>query len=137
MSTEFRDESVSANAPVPNIGAWYRYSPSKRWLVSARVDWLSANINDFSGEIWNISAGANFQISQRIGVGVAYQYFELDGSVKQSNWIGDVHTVVQLVALLEAAQYCDAVFHAGFFHQDFLKSPFQGRILFNVLPILI
>ncbi len=92
MSTEFRDESVSAKAPVPNIGAWYRYSPSERWLVSARVDWLSANIDAYSGEIWNISAGANFRITQRIGVGVAYQYFELDGSFKESNWTGNIHT---------------------------------------------
>jgi uncharacterized protein YfiM (DUF2279 family) len=92
MSTEFRVEPVSANAPVPNIGAWYRYSPSDRWIVSARVDWLSANIDVYSGEIWNFSAGANFRITQRIGVGVAYQYFELDGSFKDSSWTGDIHT---------------------------------------------
>ncbi len=92
MSTEFRAESVAAEAPVPNIGVWYRYSPSDRWFFSARADWLSANIGVYSGGIWNVSAGANFRISQRIGVGVAYQFFELDGSVKKSSWRGDVHT---------------------------------------------
>ena len=90
MSTEFRTNSVSASAPVPNIGAWYRYSPSDRWLLSARIDWLSASIDEYSGGIWNSSVGANYRLSQHFGVGAAYQLFQLDGSVKNSNWRGDI-----------------------------------------------
>jgi len=92
MSNEFRVNSVSASAPVPNIGAWYRFSPSDRWLFSARFDWLSASISEYSGGIWNVSAGANFRLSQHFGVGAAYQFFQIDGSVKNSSWRGDIRT---------------------------------------------
>lgn len=90
MSTGFRRESVSASAPIPNIGAWYRYSVSERWLLSARVDWLSASVDDYSGGIWNVNVGANLSFSDHFGAGLAYQFFELDGSVKNSDWRGDI-----------------------------------------------
>lgn len=92
MSTEFRNESVSASAPVPNIGARYSYSPSNRWLISARVDWLSADIDEYSGSIWNASAGFNLRISEHLGGGVAYQFFEIDGKIKNDSWYGNIST---------------------------------------------
>jgi hypothetical protein len=91
-STEFRRSPVSASLPVPNIGAWYRYSPTERWLLSSRVDWFSANIGDFSGGIWNIAVGANFSVTDHVGVGLAYQYFEIDGAIRESRWRGDLNT---------------------------------------------
>jgi hypothetical protein len=87
-SSGFRRESVSAHAPLPNIGGWYWYAFSPRWLLKTRVDWLSASIGDYSGGLWNAHAGINFQPWRNLGFGLAYQYFAIDVDVSKSNWGG-------------------------------------------------
>jgi hypothetical protein len=83
----YRDD-VSASAPLPNIGGWYYFSPSKRWLIEARLDWLSASVGDYSGGILNSSVGVNFQLLKHLGVGLSYQYFRLDVDVDSNDWKG-------------------------------------------------
>jgi hypothetical protein len=90
ISTEFRKSVVTASAPVPNIGAGYLFSPSKRWLLGVRVDWLSADVSDISGRIWNVAGSANYQLTKKLGVGLNYQFFEINGSTASSNWRGDI-----------------------------------------------
>jgi hypothetical protein len=89
-TSEFYTSVVSADFPFPDIGAWYRYSNSDRWVFHARVDWLSASTSDYSGGIWNASAGVDFALSKHFGMGIAYQFFELNGSIKEDNWRGDI-----------------------------------------------
>jgi len=92
LGTEFREARASASGPLPNIGAWYRYSPSDRWLMSARFDWLSAKVGNIRGGFWNIAAGANYRLSEHVGVGLAYQLFELDGQLYEDRWRGQLKT---------------------------------------------
>ncbi len=84
----FQRGSVSSGVPLPNIGAWYYYSPAPHWLLSARLDWLSANIGNYKGGLWNSAVGANFQISRHFGIGLQYQFFQLDVDVDKSDWKG-------------------------------------------------
>lgn len=91
-TTEFQVNVVSANFPFPDIGAWYRYSIDDRWLFHTRVDWLSASTGDFGGGIWNASAGVDFALSKNVGIGLAYQFFQIDGTVKEDTWRGEVRT---------------------------------------------
>jgi len=88
MTSEIRRSSNSASVPLPNIGAWYRYSPSNKWLFSVRADWLEASIDSTSGSITNLLAGVNYSLFDNIGVGLAYQRFSLDVSLRESNWRG-------------------------------------------------
>ena len=76
--------------PIPNVGALYQYSPSRKWLISARVDWLSASVGNYSGSIWNANLSANYQMGEHVGVGLGYQFFEIDGKLTEENWKGDV-----------------------------------------------
>jgi hypothetical protein len=87
-SSGFRRESVSADAPLPNIGAWYWYALSPRWMVSTRLDWLGASIGDYSGGLWNANAGVTFQAWRNLGFSFSYQLFKLDVDVKKSDWRG-------------------------------------------------
>ena len=84
----FERGAVDASAPLPNIGAWYYYSPSARWLFQARVDWLSASIGDYSGGLWNVAAGVNFQFTKHFGLELDYQFFQLNVDVDDSDWNG-------------------------------------------------
>ena len=90
QTSEFYASVVSANFPFPDIGGWYRYSNSDRWVFHARVDWLSASTGDYSGGIWNAAAGVDFALSKHLGIGIAYQFYELDGSIKEDNWRGNI-----------------------------------------------
>jgi len=88
----FRRESVTANAPLPNIGAWYLRSLSENWAFSARFDWLSADVGDYDGTLINASAGINYRIFEHVGLGLSYNLFQLDIGVDKNGWRGDVRT---------------------------------------------
>ena len=89
-TTAFRRSRATAEFPFPNVGAWYRYSPNRNWLFTARVDWLSASIDDYSGDIWNVAVGANYRFAKHVGIGASYQYFEIGGGLSKPNWRGDI-----------------------------------------------
>ncbi|MGI9220476.1 MAG: hypothetical protein ACR2QS_05505 [Woeseiaceae bacterium] len=89
-STGFAVSKASASLPIPNVGAVYQYSPSSKWLFSARADWFSASVGEYSGGIWNTMASANYQITERIGLGAGYQFFQLDGALEADRWRGDL-----------------------------------------------
>jgi len=89
-TTGFHKASVSAGIPLPNIGAWYMYSWSPKWLFQARLDWLSASIGDYSGGLWNAQAGIHWQAFKRVGVGLYYNNFVIDLDVDKSDWHGAI-----------------------------------------------
>jgi hypothetical protein len=90
--TEAYRGSVSAGAPLPNIGAWYTYSWSPKWAFVTRLDWLSASYDDYSGSLWNASAGVNWAVFEHFGVTAAWNFFKLDVDVDKSDWQGSAET---------------------------------------------
>jgi hypothetical protein len=84
--------SVSEEAPLPNIGAWYDYSISPRWALRSRFDLLSADVGDYDGVMLNASIGVNYQALEHFGIGLNYNYFKLDIGVDKSKWQGNVET---------------------------------------------
>ena len=78
----------SADAPLPNIGAWYTWAPNDRWAVTSRLDWLSASIDPYDGTIVNASAGFNYRITKNIGAGINYNVFTLNVNMSDSGWSG-------------------------------------------------
>ena len=89
-STEFRSESAKLTAPLPNLGIWYRYSPSKKWLLEARLDWLDVSFDQLSGSLTDIRVSADYSFNQHFGIGLAYQLFRLDADYKSDDWSGRV-----------------------------------------------
>lgn len=87
-TTEFERKVVDASQPLPNIGGWYNFSPAKRWLLHARVDWISANIGDYDGGLWNTSVGVNYQAFRHVGFDLSWQYFNLHLKVDKTDWHG-------------------------------------------------
>lgn len=83
-------KAVSAVAPLPNIGVWYAYSPSEKWVFDVRLDWLDASIGEYSGVLINAAAGANYQVFKHAGIGLKYQRFSLRFDIDKSDWHGDL-----------------------------------------------
>ena len=85
---EFQKRRVSALLPLPNVGAYYYYSPHPKWSLGARVDWFGITIDEYSGGLWNIAPMVNYQIVRNFGVGLDYRFFFLDLKISQENWNG-------------------------------------------------
>ena len=90
-TTGFQRGDADASQPLPNIGGWWNFSPARRWLIHTRVDWISANVDKYDGTLWNAEVGVNFQAWRHVGLGLAYQYFDLDFSVDDKDWIGSIN----------------------------------------------
>jgi len=58
-TTQAARRSVSADAPLPNIGAWYKYSIAPRWALRARLDLCSAGVGEYDGLMVNVALGLN------------------------------------------------------------------------------
>ncbi len=89
-SSEFKRVEASKSQPLPNVGAWYNYSPARKWLLHGRVDWISASIGDYDGTLWNTSIGVNYQAFRHVGFVLSYQYFNLNLTVDKSDWKGEL-----------------------------------------------
>ena len=50
-----------------------------------RVDWLSVSVGDIDGSIFNAAAGLNYSPTEHFGVGVIYNLFELDVTIRDPN----------------------------------------------------
>lgn len=87
-TTGFQRAEVSDNQPLPNIGGWYNFSPAKNWLLHARLDWISANIGDYDGSLWNTSVGVGYQVWKNVGFDLSWQYFNLNLNVDSDDWTG-------------------------------------------------
>ena len=64
------------------------YSWSSKWMLQTRLDWLSASIGDYSGDLWDAQVGINYQAFKNIGFGFYYNVFELDVDIDKSDWHG-------------------------------------------------
>jgi len=84
----FQQKRVSVLIPLPNIGAWYYWAPNEKWAFTARVDWFSINVDQYSGGLWDIIPGVRYQFAKHFGVGVDYRFFLLDASINNDNWTG-------------------------------------------------
>lgn len=89
-SLEYTRESVAGSQILPNLGTWYYFSPARNWLLHARVDWIGASIGDYSGALWNVTAGVNYQVLKNVGVNLYWGYFNLNGDVDSSDWRGSL-----------------------------------------------
>ena len=81
VGNEERSASVKAGVPLPNLGIWYMYSWSPKWVTTVRADWLEVDLGEYSGNMYDLSAGVNWQFSRHVGVGLAYQAFDFSAAV--------------------------------------------------------
>tara|TARA_R110000787_G_scaffold60220_9_gene136588 strand:- start:1045 stop:1935 length:891 start_codon:yes stop_codon:yes gene_type:complete len=94
-ATSFERSSVNVVAPLPNIGAWYFYAPHPKWMLTARVDWFALSVGEYSGGLWDLGAGVNYQFHKNIGVGLNYRYFDFTAKVDKTNWDGEFSLIFQ------------------------------------------
>lgn len=87
-SSGFKRDEVSGSQILPNIGAWYHFSLAEKWLMHARVDWISADINGYGGHMWNTTLGVGFQAWRHVGFDLYWQYFNVQLRADKEDWRG-------------------------------------------------
>lgn len=95
--TDFRFERKKVNGiiPLPNIGFWYNFAPTTKWLLSTRVDWFGISVDEYSGGLWDLEGKVQYQLFENIGIGVSYVYFSVNAEVEKSNWNGSFDLTFQ------------------------------------------
>jgi hypothetical protein len=91
VSNDFKKNTVSSIASVPNIGFRYLYAPSKKWSLQARADYFSLNTSDYGGHLWNLGASANYQLFNNVGIGLSYKIFNTKLKISEELWNGSVN----------------------------------------------
>ncbi len=72
-------------APLPNLRAQGFYAFTPKWAVAGAVGWLSANYGDYEGSFIYVHARTTYRITERFGVGLGYQYVDVDLIHNKSN----------------------------------------------------
>ncbi len=85
---EFRNPKFSVLLPLPNIGGWYHWAPTPKWVFLTRVDWFGLTIDQYGGSLWNVAPGVKYQIIKNFGIGVDYRFLFLSAKVNESDWKG-------------------------------------------------
>lgn len=86
--------AADALAPLPTLGLYGAYAFSPKWLLVSRVDLFSLNYGRYSGSLIDFNLGAEYQVSDWLGLGLGYRYVEMDlkakadGPINGEEWVG-------------------------------------------------
>jgi len=88
-TASFQRSNVEVTLPLPNIGFWYFWAPYEKWAFTGRIDWLGASVGNFSGNLWGLNPGVNYQAFKNIGFSAEYKYLALKAKVDKESWKGN------------------------------------------------
>ena len=71
-------ESKDLVAPIPAIGAHFRYTLLPRFMASGRVKWMKATISDYTGSMLQWRAGLDYFFTPNFGIGAAWDSTDID-----------------------------------------------------------
>jgi len=82
-------EEADVLAPLPVLSLHGNFALTDRWAVAARVDWLSVNYDDYSGNLRATGLDVVYQPFRHIGFSFGYRSLSLDVDVDSGNdWTG-------------------------------------------------
>jgi len=91
----FEKSKKSITIPLPNLGLWYYYAPTTKWAFTARLDVFAISIGDFSGSLWDITPGVQYQLFNNVGLALNYRYIKIGAKFDTADWKGDVDIIFQ------------------------------------------
>jgi hypothetical protein len=71
-------ESKELIAPIPAIGAHFRYTLLPGFLAHGRVKWMKATISDYTGSMLQWRAGLDYFFTPNFGIGAAWDSTDVD-----------------------------------------------------------
>jgi hypothetical protein len=94
-NTVLLSESASTDVPVPVIGVEGRWLLTDRVIAMGRASVLpKVSIKDYQGSAYVGKFSLEYRLAQRLGLGVAYNYFNLNGLVEKEDFHADLGMTV-------------------------------------------
>jgi len=78
-------EPASVSGFAPNLAFFGNYAFNEQWLLTGRFDWISADINNFSGSLKRFGAAIMYQPFKHVGFGAGYDYLDVDVGYKKND----------------------------------------------------
>ena len=89
LEGSFERNNVQVTLPLPNVGFWYFWAPDAKWAFTGRVDWFGISIDNYTGNLWGLTPGVNYQAFKNIGFSLEYKYLALKADVDKDAWKGN------------------------------------------------
>lgn len=83
-------EAEDGVAPLPLLGVEGRFDFTNRWSAEARVQYLTANVDDVDGTILDARLAATWRMNPHLVFGLGYRNFSLDIDSKNADTPGAV-----------------------------------------------
>lgn len=83
---EVVSKGLDTLVPLPNLLAYLYWKFAPRWNLVGRVGYFSLDYGDYSGQMTNAHAMANYQLSPRWRLGLGYQFVNLDLDVEKADF---------------------------------------------------
>jgi hypothetical protein len=64
----------------------------KFYVAAGLLDWFSASVDKYDGQIVNAGLSVNYSMTQHFGAGLGYNLFELDIGVDDGDWQGRINS---------------------------------------------
>ena len=78
------ESSSALTFPLPHLGGSISYKISPRWTAQASVLGFALALNQYSGSLVEVDAGASYQLSKNFGIGAGLKYFNLNLQAKET-----------------------------------------------------
>jgi hypothetical protein len=81
-------EDRSFLAPMPALGAYFRYALYPKFFVWGKVKALTATYHGYHGDMLEWSAGLDWYFTENIGIGGGYEYVKLEFEKQETRQYG-------------------------------------------------
>lgn len=89
-------EDANTDVPVPLIGLQFRQAITSRLLFEARGAFLpNVKVQEIRADARTGNARLEYRMARFLGIGAGYNYFDLQGDVSRSGFLGTLHMRVQ------------------------------------------
>jgi hypothetical protein len=89
-SLKIRREESSTSGPLPMLGIHVDYQVNSQWLVGGKIQYFSADYEEYDGSIFDAGLYAEYLVNRNWGVGIGYNYFYIDVDVDEDDWDGNL-----------------------------------------------
>jgi hypothetical protein len=84
------DEAAGVEGPFVLVGLLADFNPGPNWQVGASVQYMDLSIGKHHGSLLDMRAYAEYYIWRNVGVGVSYNYYDLEAGVVNESFAGEI-----------------------------------------------
>ena len=85
-----RSSSGGVTAPLPVVGLRGQYDLAEKWSLRGSAEIFAIEYGDFSGSLYDVYAGLDYQLTRHVAVGLGLNSVKLNVGVDKSNFSGDL-----------------------------------------------